>query len=87
MRLESEKRGKLSEETRFVFGVWMSYCPFLLFTQRTAGGGFTVPRAGAVVNALTLDPSGGGGGSVDEDRPRATVAKSVSKLFTLAVIT
>lgn len=37
VRSESEKRGKLSEETRFVFGVWISYCPFLLFTQWTAG--------------------------------------------------
>lgn len=28
--------GRVTEETPFVFGVWMSYYPFLLFTQGTA---------------------------------------------------
>lgn len=49
--------GRVTEETPFVFGVWMSYYPFLLFTQGTASWWIMVPQLSAVVNGFTLDLS------------------------------
>lgn len=47
--------GTVTEETPFVFGVWMSYYSFLLFTQGTALCELWSPNSAWVVNGFTLD--------------------------------
>lgn len=48
--------GRVTEETQFVFGVWMSYYSFLLFTQGMGPRGeLWFPQLSAVVNGFTLD--------------------------------
>ncbi len=84
-----EEVGRVTEETQFVFSVWMSYYPFLLFSQGTALWWIMVPQLSAVVNVFTLDL--GSDDSKDErgekTLPQPTVVQSTSKLFALTVIT